>query len=80
MSGKEMLTALKQGREIVIVSNDENANSAIFYMSRNGVVYVFSRAFEIIKHGATGQDYNRLVDHFNNMIDEGANIYIRGWR
>ena len=74
------IKALKAGKEIVIVSSDENSNSAIFYNSSdNKTLYTFSLHFGLFPR-EYGKDVNveNLVKHFETMEKENALIFIRG--
>lgn len=69
--------ALYAGREIVIISANENEDSAIFFMSAAGKIYSFSRHLEYIERADLTPA--RIDKHFNKMLAEGATLFIRGY-
>lgn len=71
-----MLNALKQGKEIVIVSADPDANSAIFWLNSDDIICSFNTVFGIIVRPDLTLD--RLQEHLENMRTEHAYIYVRG--
>lgn len=70
-----MIQAMYDGREVVIVGSQSEYNSAIFWKNQDGRTCSFSREIGIIKHPA---DDSTLAEHFQNMINEGSHIYVRG--
>ena len=70
------LEALNNGREVVIISADENDDSAIFWKS-NGKIYSFSVNMGTLER--TDQTAERLQKHFERMEAENAQIFIRGY-
>lgn len=67
--------ALKQGREIVVVSDDENYNSGVFWS--DGIdIFSFSVSFGTMKRSDI--DFSRLENHLSDMEKEGS-VFIRGW-
>ena len=70
--------ALQDGREIVIISNDPLADSAIFYATRTGNIYSFNRSNGVMARPDMTPE--RLEKHITKMHNEGAEIYLRGTR
>jgi len=75
MTTKDYFKALKEGREIVCVSNNETYDSAIFWMGKDNIIYTFSRHLGIINHSNT--PINRILEHFKEMESEGQ-VFVRG--
>lgn len=74
----DYIQALKAGHEIVIVSADENSDSAIFFMNGSGKLFSFNRSIGCIER--TDRTLAEIQEHFENMEHENAHIFIRGWR
>lgn len=71
-----MIDALRQGKEIVIVSADPGSNSAIFWLNSNDIICSFNTVFGIMVRPDLTLD--RLQKHLENMRTEHAYIYVRG--
>lgn len=71
------IEALKAGKEIVIVSNNDLYYSSIFYYEDN-VLYTFSRAFGVLRRTKKDFSFTDLRQHFENMEKENAFIFVRG--
>jgi hypothetical protein len=77
MKAAEYMEALKRGSEIVVVSNDPNTNSAIFYMdTRSGKLYTFSKFWGVMER--TDLTAEGLVNHLKSMETE-SRIFVRGY-
>ena len=72
----DYIKALNQGSEIVIISSDELANSAIFYKTEDGGMCCFSRFMGLMKRDDMSD--KRLLKHLAKMESEGAQIFVRG--
>lgn len=68
---------LEAGREVVIVHPYKDYDSAIFWLSADGVRHQFSRHL-----GMCVLPYIReeVCRHFAAMLEEGAALYARGLR
>ena len=72
------ISALNKGREIVIVSRDEDNEcmSSVFWKEGN-TIYCFCRSVGIIpRPDMTDAQFS---EHIENMCLEGAHIFIRGY-
>lgn len=78
METKNLIKHLKNGSEIIIISDDPDTNSAIFWTDRAGVIYSFTRAFGTIER--TDLTISSLKEHFEQMEKENALIFVRGYR
>ncbi len=74
MNGDKLVAEILTGREVVVISSDENADSAIFFADRNGEIYAFAKDTGVCSHG---RDYVRLARHFERMTKNGQCI-LRG--
>lgn len=74
---KDTLNAIENGSEVVIISASFGDDSAIFWME-NGVIYSFNRSFGIMER--TDMNIDRLKNHLQNMHNEGASMFVRGYR
>lgn len=72
----EYIEALNSGKEIVIVAENENYLSAIFWKTVAGKIRSFNTEFGIIE--CNYMDDSAFIEHINLMIDENAIIFIRG--
>lgn len=71
---EKLIDRLARGCEVVIVSANENYNSAIFYATRKGEIWSWSR--EIGDYGP--YERGRLAAHFAKMAKGGASLFVRG--
>lgn len=78
METKNLIKHLKNGSEIVIISDDPDTNSAIFWTDRAGVIYSFTREFGVMER--SDLTFDRLEKHLKNMDAENAHIFFRGYR
>lgn len=69
--------ALLEGSELVVISNDPDYNSAVFWMDSDGTIFSFSRAFGVMKR--TDMTIDILTAHLDSMEEEGSMIFARGW-
>lgn len=78
MKSKNIINALKAGKEIVIIANDPTFYSSVFWKEGN-VIYTFSRGFSIFPR-TIGNDFSYIEfeKHIENMLKENAKIYVRG--
>ena len=67
---------MRDGKEIVIISKDELADSAIFYMTRAGVICSFNRSFGLMDRPDMSKE--RFERHIRKMLDEGSSVIVRG--
>lgn len=72
---KKIRKGIDNGKEIVIIAEDERYNSAIFY-KRNGKYRVWSREIGEVEN--KNMNDKKFEDHIKKMLDENAIIYIRG--
>ena len=72
---KEYITAMDNGKEIVIISAEKNFNSAIFW-KKDGTYYCFTRAFGVMKRSDLNDEM--VGSHLSGMEKESAQITIRG--
>lgn len=70
--------ALKDGKEIVIISKNQRADSAIFWADSFGNIYSFNRSFGSMKRDDMTPE--RLEKHITKMHEEEAEIFLRGAR
>lgn len=75
MIKNEYLAALDNGKEIVVISSNPLFDSAIFWKENNHY-FSFSRNLGEMKR--TDLTPERLKNHFNNMLEEGSKLFIRG--
>lgn len=75
---EKWIQALKSGSEIVIISAELGDDSAIFWMDRNDTIHSFNRSFGVMKR--PDMDVDRLKEHLQTMHEEGASIFVRGFR
>lgn len=76
MTASKYMKALKSGSEIVIVSNDKNSNSSVFYLDSDGIICTFSRFFGLMRR--TDITIEQAIEHFQNMEKE-CKVFIRGY-
>lgn len=76
MTAKEILKALKNGRELVVIAQNEYCDSAIHNITRDTKKWVrYAREFgEII----TPLDENEFCNFIKEMQQENATLIIRG--
>ena len=75
---KSHYEALKDGKEIVIISKDQRADSAIFWADSFGNIYSFNRSFGCLERSDMNPE--RLENHIIKMHEAGAEIFLRGAR
>lgn len=75
MTASKYMTALKNGSEVVIVANDKNSNSSVFYLGHDGSLYTFSRLFGIVKRSDI--TIEQAIEHFRSM-ESDCKVFIRG--
>ena len=66
--------ALRDGREIVVVSKWENFNSSVFWFNGE-TLFTFSRAFGVVPRSDI--TFSDLEKHLLQMGNEGS-VFIRG--
>ena len=71
----EYVSALKQGKEVVVISGDSACDSAVFW-KEGKFIYTFNRCFGIMKR--PDLTLERAAEHFANMLKEGSQLFIRG--
>lgn len=76
MNGRELVAEILAGRELVVISPDESANSAVFHATRSGKIRVFAVAFGDIDH----PEPSKLAAHFDKLQKEGCALHLRGAR
>lgn len=75
--GSLVAEQILQGAEVVIISDNKNSNSAVFWYNREEkAFYAFSRSFGVMKR--TDYSISRFIGHINDMYAENAQIIIRG--
>lgn len=76
---KDYIKALKEGREIVVIANDTDCDSAIFYLNElENELVTYSRHMGEFQRLFNANLQERLKEHFHNMEKEGSLIFIRG--
>lgn len=70
------IDALNKHREIVIVSQNENEYSAIFWKDAAGIICSFNYSFGILKRPEYTNE--RFLEHIKAMQEDNALIFIRG--
>ena len=73
----EYMEALNQGKEVIIIAPFEEYNSAIFWKKR-GRLYSFTRELGILERRPEELSEADLLQHFEDMENEEAMIFIRG--
>ena len=68
--------AVKNGRAILIIPQDVNAEVSTFWVKDN-VIYCFNRFFGIMERSE--YTLEKLENHLLNMMIEGACITLRGY-
>lgn len=68
------LQALRRGREVVVICEDSECASAIYWM-HNGRIKTFSRYMGIIEHTASPEEISEELQHLES---EDCRVYIRG--
>lgn len=78
MKSKNIINALKAGKEIVIIAAEPTFYSSVFWKEGN-VIYTFSRGLSIFPR-TIGKDFSYIEfeKHIENMLKENAKIYVRG--
>lgn len=76
MTASKYMKALKSGSEIVIISNDKNCNSSIFFLDSDGNLCSFSRFFGTMKRSDI--TIEQAIEHFQNM-ESDCKVFIRGY-
>lgn len=70
------IEALNNHKEVVIVSRNENEQSAIFWKSSIGEYHSFNIEFSVLSRPDYSDD--RFINHIETMQKENAYIFIRG--
>lgn len=74
MKSKEVLQAIKAGKEVVVVAAEMNFDSAIFW-KRENMLYSFSVHLGIVRRSFSEEDFK---NHIDMMLSEDAHIFTRG--
>lgn len=76
MTAKEILKALKNGRELVVIAQDKNCDSAIHNITRDTKKWVrYAREFGEITTPLNENDFYNFIEE---MQQENATLIIRG--
>ena len=76
---KDYIKALKEGREIVVISKDTDCDSALFYLNElENELITYSRHMGEFSRLFNANLRERLKEHFSNIEKEGGHIFIRG--
>lgn len=70
------LKALKEGREVVVICDDAECASAIYWM-QDGRIKCFSRYMGVIEHTASPEEIAEELQHLEN---EDCRLWIRGYK
>ena len=71
----DTIQAMKDGSEVVIISNDFQCDSAIFWIN-DGVLFSFCREFGVMER--TDMNMDRFKNHLRRMIEESS-VFVRGY-
>lgn len=77
----DAILALEAGKEIVVISGNEDYNSAIFWLYSEGPSSVPARFAWSKEIGECETAYNRVAttQHFKSILDGGGFLFARGY-
>jgi hypothetical protein len=72
----DTIQAMKDGSEVVIISNDFQYDSSIFWIN-DGVLFSFCRGLGVMER--TDMNMDGFKNHLRRMIEESS-VFVRGYR
>ena len=74
----DFIKELKAGKEIVVISNDKHADSAIFFINWQGKLMSWSRSIGLAER--TDLTFERLGKHLYKYATTEGQVFVRGYR
>ena len=70
---------LIEGHEIIVIPEDQDSDSAIFYLSKDRRnIWTYSRHMGEFKRSLSNYPLEKLRKHLEAMEAEGAKIFVQG--